>query len=72
MAEYVDKKGRRLFVSDGIARGTHWMVCFRKPTGSLKRLVSKELPVCTSRSRAQQLLDAYAAKHGLMVAEPDA
>jgi hypothetical protein len=49
----VDRRGRVLFVSDGISGGKTWGTYYRKPSGSLKRLVSKHLPLRTSRAAAE-------------------
>lgn len=57
---YRDKKNRVLFVSDGISTGRAWGTFYRKPSGSLKRLVSCNLPMRPSREVAQADLDAYA------------
>jgi len=69
MTAYVDDKGRRLFVSSGIGRDI-FMTFWRKPTGSLKRLVSKAVPPRPSREQAQADLDQLAARRGWK-GEPD-
>jgi hypothetical protein len=45
-----------------------WGVFWRKPNGSLKRVVSHDLPMVTAYRIAQNRLDEWAAKKGL----PDA
>ena len=62
--EYIDQKGRKLFVSSGISGGDMWGTFFRKPTGSLKRITSKFLPMRRSKQAAQADLDQYAQKKG--------
>jgi hypothetical protein len=65
--EYIDQKGRNLFVSSGISGGEMWATFFRKPSGSLKRVTSKSLPMRCSRQIAQDDLDRYAVKKRLII-----
>lgn len=60
----VDRQGRRLFVSDGISSGKAFGTFYRKPFGSLKRLVSKSLPMCSTRVEAEADLAAFAHRNG--------
>jgi hypothetical protein len=69
--EYIDQKGRNLFVSSGISGGEMWGTFFRKPTGSLKRVTSKSLPMRHSKQIAQDDLDRYAIKKKLIADERD-
>lgn len=61
---YRDKQGRILFVSGGISSGKSWMTCYRKPSGSLKRVVSANLPLRDRRDQAEADLREYATKNG--------
>jgi len=63
-ARFKDDKGRELFVDDGISRGEFWFTVYRKPTGSKKRVVSKNLPLRRDRGEAQRDLEALATKRG--------
>jgi ribosomal protein L13 len=62
---YRDKTGRVLFVSDGISDGRSWGVFYRKPSGGLKRVVSKYLPMVATRQEAQRNLNLYAGRHAM-------
>lgn len=53
-----------VFVSDGISRGRSWGTFYRLPSGSLRRLVRKSLPMRVTRDEAQADLDAYAKEIG--------
>ena len=57
-----DDQARELFVSSGISAGPArwWGTFYRKPNGSLKRLVSRHLPMRRDRDQAQAELDAWA------------
>lgn len=59
MAEQVGKAAPELFVSDGISGGQTWGVYRRKPNGSLRRVVSRHLPLCNSRQDAEAYLKSY-------------
>lgn len=52
--------GRILFVHDGISSGKTWATYYRKPSGSLKRVASKDLPLRPTRAEAQSDLDRWA------------
>lgn len=67
MSKYIDQQGRTLFVHDGISAGRDWAVYYRKPSGSLRRVKSKRLPVCASREAAQRYLDGWAMARELRV-----
>lgn len=56
----------RLFVADGISRGTSWATYYRKPSGGLKRFVSPDLKPRPTRAQAQADLDAYATMRDLL------
>lgn len=60
MARYIDELGRVLFVADGISGGKWWATYYRKPSGSLKRLASKFLPLRESRLAAEADLRLWA------------
>jgi len=62
---YRDFQDRILFVSDGISHGTTWMTVYQKPSGALKRVVSKFLPLRKTREEAQADLDRFAKARGL-------
>ena len=61
--------GRELFVSDGISAGKAFMTVYRKPSGAIKRFVSKWLPIRGSRAEAEADLLAWAQKHGAKPAQ---
>lgn len=63
--EYIDQKGRRLFISDGISSGAKWGTFFCKPNGSLKRIKSTALPMRRAKEAAQADLDQYAMRKGI-------
>lgn len=70
MNEYIDDRGRRLFVSSQC--GVHPPVfgtCFGKPSLKLRHK-SKNLPPRDTREEAQSDLDAHAAKMGWREIEP--
>lgn len=62
---YLDKRGRVLFVSDGISRGRTWFTAYRLRTGGRQRFKSPVLPLRQTREEAQADLDAHARTHGL-------
>jgi len=64
-SSYLDRSGQPLFVSDGISNGESWATYYRKPNGSLKRVVSANLPQRKDRARAQADLELYAQTHKL-------
>lgn len=41
-------------ISDGMSMGTVWMTCVRRPSGSLRRIKSKYLPLRESKDEAEQ------------------
>ena len=55
-ARYEDLAGRVLFVDTGIGR--KWATYFRKPSGALKRVVSKHLPPRETMAEAEAEHDA--------------
>ncbi len=61
---WLDREGRVLFVHQGIGT-TAYGVYYRRPNGSLKRLVSPSLPLCELRDAAQAHLDLWARRHNL-------
>lgn len=61
---YHDKQGRVFFVSDGIGKGKSFGTFLRKPSGSLRRLVSVYLPMRDRRDQAEADLREYAKKNG--------
>ena len=69
--QYRDKQGRVLFVSDGISQGGFFGTFTRKPSGSLRRVVSKALPMRITRVEAEGDLRRYAAKNGFEAVEAD-
>lgn len=52
-----------LLVSDGISNGKTWATYQRKPSGSLRRVCSKHLPLRNSRDEAEKDLKVYIARH---------
>lgn len=62
---YRDFMGRILFVGCGLTNGSSWMTFYTKPSGSLRRVNSKFLPIRETREEAQRDLDKYAAERGL-------
>ncbi|MHB0976871.1 MAG: hypothetical protein ACYC1U_06725 [Candidatus Aquicultorales bacterium] len=66
---YIGKDGVEIFVSDGISQGDQWGTFTCKPSGSLKRLKSSEMPMVDSRKEAQANLDSWAEKKGLRVVD---
>lgn len=63
--QYFNRQGRIIFVSDGISGSRAWFTCFRKSSGSLKRVVTPALPERWNRDDAQADLDAFAQTHRL-------
>jgi hypothetical protein len=61
---YMDKRGRFLFVSDGISDGEEWGTFYRSETGSLKRFTGKGLDMRKERKQAEDDLRKYAEEHG--------
>ncbi len=62
--DYTDRRGRRLFVHDGISNHSTFGTFYRKPSGSLKRLVSKNLPMRDTAVEAQADLNRFARSNG--------
>jgi len=68
--QYRDAKGRVYFVDSGICRAGRcggkmtYATYYRKPSGSLKRVVTKFLPTRAVRQLAETDLAIYAAKNG--------
>jgi len=60
---YYDTQGRGLFLSTGIG-DRNWGVYFRKPNGSLKRVVAPALALTPDRADLERRLHAYAARKG--------
>jgi len=63
--KYRDAKGRTYFVDRGISHGnnhTTYATYYRKPSGSLKRVVSKNLPLRKYAALADADLFIYATK----------
>ncbi len=61
---YRDRKGRLLFVCDGISQGTSWSTYWRKANGSLKRSRYAELAPRATQEEAQADLDKWATEQG--------
>jgi hypothetical protein len=64
--EYIHAVFGVIFVNAGLDSDT-FGTFRRKPTGSLKRVVSKDMPKVVDRNEAQDNLDRWAAKHKLDV-----
>ncbi len=62
---YLDRRGRALFVHCGISQGKSWGTYYRRSEISLQRLVSRHLPLRSTRDEAQRDLDRYAEQRGL-------
>lgn len=62
---YRDFQNRVLFVSPGLTNGTTWMTCYQRPSGGLRRVKSKFLPLRQTREQAQADLDRWAKERGL-------
>jgi hypothetical protein len=67
-ARYKRPDGQILFVDTGIGRS--WATYYRKPNGSLKRVVSKDLPPRATMDVAEADLQRWAESHGA-TKEPD-
>jgi len=67
-----DDKGRAVVVSDGISKGKQFGLFVCKPSGTLKRIKAKSVPMVDDQERAMQLGIAYAARKGwtLTVGDP--
>ena len=57
--------GCAVLVSDGISRGESFGTFKIKASGSLKRVISKDMPMVSTREEAQKNLDRWAEKNGL-------
>ncbi len=57
----------QFIVSDGISSGQTWGTYRRKPSGALQRVVSKALPLRSTREEAQADLDAWLRAKGWKV-----
>lgn len=72
-SHYRDKRGRLLFVDRGISGAfgcpVTWATYWRKPSGNLKRVVSRHLPPRSGAELAQADLDWYARRHKLEAIE---
>jgi ParB family chromosome partitioning protein len=60
--------GETVFVSPGIGGKEFGTFKKTKSGAGIKRIVSKDLPMVSSREEAQRMLDAFAEKHGLGIA----
>ena len=69
---YVDKRGRFLFVSDGISDGTEWAAYYRSDPGTLKRFNPRVIAVSKTKDKAEEALKKYAEDHGFEYVEGDA
>lgn len=65
MIQWLDKKGRTLFVSKGIGEDTY-ATFYRKNTQGCHRIKSPDLPVRGTIEEAEADLAAYVEKHGLV------
>ncbi|APM41363.1 hypothetical protein [Clostridium kluyveri] len=66
--KYIDKKGKEVFVSQGL--GMKEYGSFRKSkAGGLHRVKSPMMPMASSREEAQKNLDLWARKNGLKAVE---
>lgn len=63
--KYKDQEGIELFISSGISKGDAWGTFYKKPSGTLKRVKSKYLPMCLFKQDAQADLDRYAIRKEL-------
>jgi hypothetical protein len=74
--QYRDANGRVYFLHRGISRAgccggkITYATYYRKASGSLKRVVTKFLPVRDSRQLAETDLAIYAAKNGWEEVDP--
>ena len=59
---YLDGRNRVLFIHDGISGGQRFGTFYQKLNRSLKRVVSKNLPLQITRELARADLDNYAVK----------
>ncbi len=73
MIQYLDKKGRLLFVAEGILfarpkfKTGKYGTFFRKKNGrGMHRVTSPALPMRNTREEAEQDLSNYVRKHGLV------
>ena len=66
---YQDVTGRILFVNTGI--GAQWSTCFRKPSGALKRFVTKHLPQRETMAEAEADLKVWAETHNAKPIDDD-
>jgi hypothetical protein len=69
MMQYLDKQRRTPFISDGISSGRQYGSFYRKPSGALKRVVSRLLPMRDTRVEAEADLAQYARRNGLKPAD---
>jgi hypothetical protein len=68
MNVYLDEGGARIFTSSGISGGQYWFTAYQKyKGGSIRRLMSNDLPVRSKQAVAQTDLDAFAARCGWKV-----
>ncbi len=66
---YLDTDGIPIFVDCGISSGKEWGSFKRKANGSLKRVVSKVMPMVEDRKIAQSNLDKWAKTHELVAVD---
>jgi len=65
MLQYLDKKGRCLFVSKGIGE-TKYATFYRVRTHGIHRVKSPDLPIRETKEEADADFDAYVKEHGLV------
>jgi hypothetical protein len=65
MIQYLDKKGRLLFVSKGIGQDCY-ATFFRTHVSGIHRVKSPDLPVRKTMEKAGEDFSKYVKKHGLV------
>jgi len=71
---WIDQRGEKFFVSDGISQGRQWGTFKRKKkgkrqaggvyVGSLQRVCSSALPMVATKAEAQRMLNVWATAKG--------
>ncbi len=67
MIQYLDKKGRLLFVSNGIGQPPTYGTFYRKnPGGGKRRVKSRNLPMRRTKREAEKDFEWYVRYHRLV------
>jgi len=61
---WIDRYGKKLFISDGISKGKQWGTFCRNKKGSLQRIKSPDLPMVDTKLKAQNMLNQWAHAKG--------